>query len=69
MKAFEHGSDDASECIFYPALIDSHEVLEDMLVYTGTILDAMPKNSLALAIKKATQEKISLLNSRASGSI
>ena len=69
VKAFEHGSDDASEYTFYPALIGSHEILEDMLVYVDTILDAMPKNSLALAIKKATQEKISLLSSRASGSI
>ena len=69
VKASEHGSGDASEYTFYPALIGSHKMLEDMLVYTDTILDAVPKNSLALAIKKATQEKISLLNSRASGSI
>ncbi len=61
-KAIEYGADKVSTYVNWAISLGNLELLDDVLKYTGMVLAIEPENSVALDIKKITQEEIDRLN-------
>ena len=61
-KAIEYGSDKVLTYINWATSLGNLKLLDDVLKYTGMVLAIEPENSIALDIKKITQEEIDRLN-------
>ena len=62
-KAIEHGADKVSAYVNLAISLGNLDFLDDVLRYTGMVLDIEPENGNALYIKKITLEEIDRLNS------
>ena len=61
-KAIEYGADKVSAYVNLAISLGNLDFLDDVLKYTGMVLDIEPENRAALYIKKITHEEINRLN-------